>query len=136
MSKELPDHGGSSWAYLFHDAAHRKRLALPRLWPRERADDRDVPLLQAVAERGGNVLTYVILVVGLVVAFFVAGFFEGMIVRRCDDCGKEGPTKAVCWLYGGIPKKKRLGVVHVMCCAECLRKRIDSHFGFRYEEKA
>jgi len=56
MSKELPDHGGSSWAYLFHDAAHRKRLALPRLWPRERADDRDVPV-QAVAERGGNVVT-------------------------------------------------------------------------------
>jgi len=55
MSKELPDHGGSSWAYLFHDAAHRKRLALPRLWPRERADDFDVPV-QAVAERGGNVL--------------------------------------------------------------------------------
>lgn len=32
------------------------RLALPRLWSRERADDRDVPL-QAVAEGGCNVVT-------------------------------------------------------------------------------
>lgn len=55
MSKELPDHGGSSWAYLFHDAAHRKRLALPRLWPRERADDGDLSV-QAVAEDGGDVM--------------------------------------------------------------------------------
>jgi len=31
-------------------------LALPRLWPRERADDVDLPL-HAVAENGGNVLS-------------------------------------------------------------------------------
>lgn len=30
---------------------------MPRLWTRERADDRDVPL-QAVAEGGGNVVRY------------------------------------------------------------------------------
>lgn len=28
---------------------------MPRLWPRERADDRDVPV-QALAEDGGNVM--------------------------------------------------------------------------------
>jgi hypothetical protein len=81
MSKELPDHGGSSWAYLFHDAAHRKRLALPRLWPRERADDRDVPL-QALAETGGNVLKTiekVQIVVGVIIFVVVVALWWSVV---------------------------------------------------------
>ena len=52
------------------------RLALPRLWPRERADDRDVPL-QAVAEDGGNVLNHL----PEDSVWKAVGFFEGTTLK-------------------------------------------------------
>lgn len=61
---------------------------MPRLWPRERADDRDVPV-QAVAETGGNVLTDFSYEGLRRVCFEVSDGSTAMFVPvcPCDGCG-------------------------------------------------